>query len=181
MDTTDTDTPDNSAEARRKRLEARRGKAAPKPLPASKALGMATTYQVGALTLALTAPPLRRMAQVQEALFTLPTLLVVAALSADAGIDPEAMAELVTVQVRSLDPDAEAVTVAQVRHDWQTLSLEAPDHAPALAAVISLLGHPLDPDALLDLSLPDWVEAVRVCFDACGGFPGDLRDRFTTP
>jgi hypothetical protein len=121
-------------------------------------------------------------------------MAVVATPQVGGGYDIPKMAEVWTRSRKAADAGAEVVTAEYIQSElWQIsnqLGLEddGAEDCP-LKAMAIVLSHVCDPlpvplDALPNwiadqFTLPDLPDLLRAIWDVCGGFPGDMRERFT--
>lgn len=191
---------------RRARAKAReQGQAAASaPMSHEDMTGQPSPVVVGSVTLNLKAPTIRTLRRVQRRIWQgWPDVLLFAALATPAvgsGIDVAKTADIWTKSRQAKDPNALEVAPVDVqqrlREFSNSLGLEDPDqdaedeeYESPLKAVAEVLSLMCDPLPCAEAELPEWVadtftmpqltDLLRAIWDAAGGFPGDMRERFT--
>ena len=181
-----------------KTYEARKGKEnpqdeAPEPktrktnLPQDKVLNLPRKIAIGELMVHLKAFPIKEAKAVQTGIWdNCPPAVLSSALSRGKGIDPIEAAAAYGRMIGIEDPED---ATEEFRRSWRALSLSQEALLPLFATSLAMLGcdpygEALPADAIQEalegqeLSLLDAVELLQSIFDICGGFPGDIRDRF---
>lgn len=163
------------------------------PLSTEKVLNLPRTITIGGVEMRLKAFEVQRVKAVQEALWTMPSVVLSAALSSGSGIDSDEAFELFC----SMDGEAESLMEQDDRPGayrlwrlrWRNLSLSYDVLQQACISALEQLAVTEDEESMpleqiedamssSSLLLTDLVELLQTILDICGGFPGDCRSRF---
>lgn len=205
-DKPDENIPDPIARRRQRQANRQSGvDSANAPMSHEAMTGQPQAVRIGTVTLDLKAPTIRNLRRVQRRIWQgWPDVLLFAALATPAvgsGIDVDKTAAIWTKSRQAKDPNALDMTAVDVQQRLREVSnsigLEDPDQpddgeddlylspVKAIAEVLSLMCDPLPcpEDKLAEwvtdtFTIPNLTDLIRAVWDATGGFPGDMRERF---